>query len=135
MRIRTGRAHALIAHFLPLNLAPHLAPPVPRGPFLESLASGQLLCVAYNACVRKSRRPWGFVSWDGVHDVIALERAAAAAAGTSPSPSSTSTSTVSIASLAPSDSRPHTLTPPQVDAATTKTWTFRRTDNLRLWAG
>ncbi|KJA16048.1 hypothetical protein HYPSUDRAFT_47791 [Hypholoma sublateritium FD-334 SS-4] len=129
-----GRVHALIAHFLPPHLAAHLAPPVPRGPFLESLASGQLLCVAYNACVRKSRRPWGFVSWDGVHDVIALEQAAAAGGGASPSTSSTSTSTLPIAPATP-DSRPHTPTPPQADAATTKTWTFRRTDNLRLWAG
>ncbi len=69
-------------------------------------------------------RPWGFVSWDGVHDVIALESAAAAAA----SPSSSSNTSVSTP-----DS--HTPTPPQADAATAKTWTFRRTDNLRLWAG
>ena len=92
--------------FLPLHLRAHLAPPAPRSAFLVSLSSGQLLCVTYNACVRKSRRVWGFVSWDMVHDAITLECAAAAAAASI----SSSCSSTSVNAL---DERPHTPTPPQ----------------------
>ncbi|TFK96112.1 hypothetical protein BDV98DRAFT_651787 [Pterulicium gracile] len=94
-----GRIHALLAAMLPLDLRDILpAPPSSdstsstlspdpssadpeavrfRLALLSSLSSGQLLCVAYNACVRKSRRPWGYVNLDAVHDVLALERVAA----------------------------------------------------------
>jgi hypothetical protein len=81
-----------------------LEPPSSRTAFLASLSSGQLLCAAYNTCVRKSKQPWGYVNKDGIHDIIALERA-------------------------------------EVDTTDSKTeggkkgWTFRRIDNLRLWAG
>jgi hypothetical protein len=74
----TGRAHALLAHLLPASLKPALGRPDSRQDFLQSLASGQLLCVAYNMCVRKSKKPWGFVNKDGIHDILALERAAVA---------------------------------------------------------
>jgi hypothetical protein len=52
--------------------------------------------------VRKSKKPWGFVSKDGIHDIIALEHAAQQEGE---------------------------------DDKGKKLWTFRRTDNLRLWAG
>ncbi|RXW20500.1 hypothetical protein EST38_g5352 [Candolleomyces aberdarensis] len=117
-----GRAYAFISAYLPSTYHHALVPPSPgvqqqqpsstspdtsvepsRAAFLSSLSSGQLLCLAYNVCVRKSRHPWGFVSKEGIHDIIALEKAAAA------------------------EGRP---------AASNKTgWTFRRTDNLRLWIG
>jgi len=58
--------------------------------------------VAYNSCVRKSKKPWGFVSKDGIHDILALE-AAAKQSGE--------------------------------EDGSRKVWTFRRTDNLRLWVG
>ncbi|KAF7313247.1 hypothetical protein MKEN_01011400 [Mycena kentingensis (nom. inval.)] len=96
-----GRAHALITAFLPPPLLTHLAPSTSRTAFLDSLSSGQLLCLAYNNCVRKSKKPWGYISRDGIHDIIALEQAVVTADGE------------------------------QVK----KGWTFRRIDNLRLWAG
>ncbi|KAH9929209.1 uncharacterized protein B0H18DRAFT_1117557 [Fomitopsis serialis] len=98
-----GRLHALLVAFLPVNLLPQLphAPPN-RSTLLESLSSGQLLCVAYNVGVRKSRKPWGFVSKDAIHDIVMLE-AQSPGAG-------------------------------QEGEAGKRGWTFRRTDNLRLWA-
>lgn len=93
------RAYALLVAFLPVDLLPTLMFPSDAGriPFLESLSSGQLLCVAYNAAVRKSRKPWGFVAKDAIHDIISLENAS-------------------------SDEKKGR-------------WTFRRTDNLRLFVG
>ncbi|KIM44135.1 hypothetical protein M413DRAFT_17932 [Hebeloma cylindrosporum] len=101
---RLGRVHALLSYFLPPDLQPALASPSAdsRTAFLSSLSSGQLLCFGYNACVRKSKKPWGFVSKDGIHDIIALELAAKQEGE---------------------------------DDKGKKLWTFRRTDNLRLWAG
>ncbi|KAK2459514.1 hypothetical protein APHAL10511_008456 [Amanita phalloides] len=98
-----GRAHALLSAFLPRQLLPALGPASPRTDFLSSLSSGQLLCVAYNACVRRSKKPWGYVSKDSIHDIIALERAQAETKSG--------------------------------DGTGRKGWTFRRTDNLRLWVG
>ena len=100
-----GRAHALILFLLPPQLRTVLGTshPTSRTSFLAALSSGQLLCIAYNVCVRKSRQPWGFVSKDGIHDILALEKEA---------------------------SRNGTG-----DEGGKKVWTFRRTDNLRLWVG
>ncbi len=98
----SGRAHALLTAFLPSNLLSAIRPPNSRPDFLRSLSSGQLLCVAYNACIRKSKKPWGYVSKDGIHDILALE-AAAKAEGE--------------------------------EDVSRRVWTFRRTDNLRLWVG
>ncbi|KIL60248.1 hypothetical protein M378DRAFT_1064442 [Amanita muscaria Koide BX008] len=97
-----GRAHAFVSAFLPSHLASLLGPANSRTEFLTSLTSGQLLCVAYNACVRKSKKPWGYVSKDSIHDIVALERAEAEE--------------------------------PSAEGRR-KGWTFRRTDNLRLWVG
>ena len=101
-----GRAHALLLFFLPSQFQAVLgnSRPTSRTSFLTTLSSGQLLCIAYNACVRKSRKPWGFVSKDGIHDILALEREA------------------SRSSNGDEEGRK-------------KVWTFRRTDNLRLWVG
>ncbi|EIW78005.1 hypothetical protein CONPUDRAFT_139079 [Coniophora puteana RWD-64-598 SS2] len=105
-----GRAHAFLQALLPADLAPHLAATASnREDFLQSLSSGQLLCVAYNAALRRSRKPWGYISVDSIHDIVALE--ADANANASGDGSSTSNS----------------------KGARTG-WTFRRTDNLRLWA-
>lgn len=101
-----GRAHALILFFLPSHLQTLLGTshPTSRTSFLSALSSGQLLCIAYNSCVRKSRQPWGFVSKDGIHDILALEKEASQN-GTGD------------------------------EEGGKKVWTFRRTDNLRLWVG
>jgi hypothetical protein len=102
VRLCSGRAHALMTALLPEALLPALPPSTDRAAFLQGLSSGQLLCFAYNAGVRWSRKPWGYISKDAVHDIVALEQAAAA-----------------------------TL---DKDEKGKRGWTFRRTDNLRLWA-
>lgn len=107
----------LRAYLAPLSsdhLSPEANPSGSRAAFLSSLTSGQLLCVAYNTCVRKSKKPWGFVSRDGIHDIIALE-AAAAAGGMNAEEGNESSASKEVSGK--------------------KGWTFRRTDNLRLWAG
>lgn len=101
-----GRAHALLSAFLPSHLVSALHPPSPRSAFLNSLSSGQLLCVGYNACVRKSKHPWGYVSKDGIQDILALDQV-----------------------------ERDTATEGKAGEGGKKVWTFRRTDNLRLWAG
>ncbi|PCH34778.1 hypothetical protein WOLCODRAFT_139572 [Wolfiporia cocos MD-104 SS10] len=98
-----GRLHALLVACLPTNLLPLLPPSSSgRAAILEALSSGQLLCIAYNMGVRRSRKPWGFVSKDAIHDIAALE------------------------AQSPDD--------PQHPENSKRGWTFRRTDNLRLWA-
>lgn len=94
-----GRIHALLKSVLPSPLAAILPEDTSdRTTILEKLASGQLLCVAYNSAVRQSRKPWGFISQDSIHDIVALEASA------------------------------------EVGEAKRSGWTFRRSDNLRLWA-
>ena len=103
---RLGRAHSLFLSFLPSPLQSALQPSSPREAFLESLSSGQLLCTVYDSCVRKSEKPWGYVSKDGIHDIKVLEKSAEA-------------DLEGEASAAPGKK---------------SGWTFRKTDNLRLWA-
>ena len=94
----------MIQALLPSSLQ-HLLPSFAsdKDGFLKSLSSGQLLCVAYNVGVRKSRKPWGYVSKDAIHDIAAFE----------------------------SQSQGETE---EQKEKTKKGWTFRRTDNLRLWS-
>ncbi|KAF8198375.1 hypothetical protein K438DRAFT_1824288 [Mycena galopus ATCC 62051] len=106
-RDELGRAHAVLSAFLPPTLLATLNSPSQREAFLECLTSGQLLCVAYNTCVRKSKKPWGYISKDGIHDILALEQAA----------------------------REGGADETKAQAEVKKGWTFRRIDNLRLWAG
>lgn len=95
----TGRVHAFLKSVLPSPLAAVLPSDASnRTIILEKLASGQLLCVAYNVAVRQSRKPWGYISQDCIHDIAALEAAA------------------------------------EASEAVQSGWTFRRSDNLRLWA-
>ncbi|KAI0300646.1 hypothetical protein B0F90DRAFT_1936770 [Multifurca ochricompacta] len=98
------RAHALLVALLPASLLPHLPGSSDRAKFLDALSSGQLLCVAYNTSVRQSRKPWGYINSDSVHDILALEDALSASGADGS----------------------------QVEKRG-KGWTFRRTDNLRLW--
>ncbi|KAI0052227.1 hypothetical protein FA95DRAFT_1533516 [Auriscalpium vulgare] len=104
-----ARAHALLVALLPANLLSHIGSTPERGNLLQVLSSGQLLCVAYNAGVRRSRKPWGYISRDAIHDIVALEAAQLSA------------------SAAPPEDK-------EKESARSKGWTFRRTDNLRLWA-
>ncbi|KAI0354353.1 hypothetical protein OH77DRAFT_1425914 [Trametes cingulata] len=97
-----GRLLALFTALLPTNLLQLLPMDASdRSGILRALSSGQILCTAYNAGVRKSRKPWGYVSKDAIHDIAALELAQSAEGS--------------------SDTGK-------------RGWTFRRTDNLRLWA-
>lgn len=100
-----SRTHALLVAFLPAFLLPQLPTSPDRADLLNALSSGQLLCVAYNLGVRQSRKPWGYINDESIHDIVALEDAlfASGADGS------------------------------QADKGR-KGWTFRRTDNLRLWA-
>ena len=97
-----GRLHSMLVAFLPaivLRLLPVSSSD--HGVLLNALSSGQLLCHAYNHAVRRSRKPWGYVNKDAIHDIAALEEAQSAQ-GT--------------------------------EGQNRRGWTFRRTDNLRLWA-
>jgi hypothetical protein len=99
------RLHALLVALLPASLLSHIPVSPDRDELLNVLSSGQLLCVAYNAGVRQSRKPWGYIDNDSIHDIVALEDALGASG---------------------------------VDGSQAekgrKGWTFRRTDNLRLWS-
>lgn len=100
-----GRTHALLNALLPSTLSSLLPPtPVDRESLLQALSSGQLLCAAYNTGVRRSRKPWGYVSKDAIHDIAALE------------------------------SQPVNGDSSEQREKAKRGWTFRRTDNLRLWA-
>ncbi|KAI0821750.1 hypothetical protein BC628DRAFT_1328727 [Trametes gibbosa] len=96
-----GRLVSLLTALLPgelLRLLPMNSEN--RDGILSALSSGQLLCTAYNTGVRRSRKPWGYVSKDAIHDIAALELAQSTEGG----------------------------------GESKRGWTFRRTDNLRLWA-
>jgi len=74
-----------------------------RAELLNALSSGQLLCIAYNIGDRQSRKPWGYINDDSIHDIDALEDALSASGADG---------------LQAEKGR--------------KSWTFRRTDDLRL---
>jgi len=99
-----SRTHALLITLLPASLLSHLPTSPDRANLLNALSAGQLLCVAYNIGVRQSRKPWGYINDKSIHDIVALE---------------------------------DTLSASAADGLQTekgrKGWTFRRTDNLRLW--
>ncbi|KAF8823151.1 hypothetical protein HHX47_DHR12000003 [Lentinula edodes] len=104
------RARSILLHLLPSHLHsalptdPPSSSPTAHTAFLQSLSSGQLLCVAYNTGVRKSKKPWGYINKEGIHDILALQRAEAEKAE-------------------------------QTGESQKIGWTFRRSDNLRLWVG
>ncbi|KIM31347.1 hypothetical protein M408DRAFT_21399 [Serendipita vermifera MAFF 305830] len=102
-----GRAYALLVTFLPvelLHLLPSPSEPLTSTNLMLSLSSGQLLCIAYNAGVRKSKKPWGYINKTAIHDIAALEAEAETPSGQ------------------------------DGNKEKPKVWTFRRTENLRLWA-
>ena len=101
-----ARGHALLFALLPASLVPLLPTPyTSRLELLTALSSGQLLCVAYNAGIRRSRKMWGYINKDAIHDIASLELKAAADKDGGEAAEKRKTG-----------------------------WTFRRTDNLRLWA-
>ncbi|KAF8476376.1 hypothetical protein DFH94DRAFT_804475 [Russula ochroleuca] len=64
----------------PMHCFPSHLPNSPDRTFLNALSSGQLLCVAYNIGVRQSRKPWGYINDDSIHDIVALEDVLSASA-------------------------------------------------------
>jgi hypothetical protein len=98
------RTHALLVVLLPASFLTHIPVSPDRNELLNVLSSGQLLCIAYNAGVRQSRKPWGYINSDSIHDIAALENA--------------------LSSSKDDESQTEKRR---------KGWTFRRTDNLRLW--
>ncbi|KAF8596385.1 hypothetical protein BDV93DRAFT_610926 [Ceratobasidium sp. AG-I] len=91
-----ARTNALLQHFLPPTLAPFLPTPATREALLSCLSDGQLLCVAYNSAVRKSKKAWGFINAQSIHETTSVNITAEEKAAGS--------------------------------------WTFRRKENLGLWA-
>ncbi|ORY72380.1 hypothetical protein BCR35DRAFT_307646 [Leucosporidium creatinivorum] len=105
------RAYIIIQSHIPPSLLPRLLPPSPpssRSAFLLSLADGLLLCHAYNALVRHSSRPFGFIPEKDVHMLL----------------SSSSSSEGSGAEMARTKS----------EGERKVGETFRRVENLRVWA-
>ncbi|KAF8583679.1 hypothetical protein K439DRAFT_1570533 [Ramaria rubella] len=100
-----SRLLSLLVTLLPPNLLSLLPPPndSDRATLLLKLSSGQILCTAYNIAVRKSRKPWGYITKTAIHDVATLE-------------------------AQPIDENDGDKEKKTIG------WTFRRTDNLRLWA-
>ncbi|KAI0683844.1 hypothetical protein BC835DRAFT_1422907 [Cytidiella melzeri] len=98
-----SRLYALLQAMLPTSLVSLLPPtPAERSSLLDALSSGQLLCVSYNTAVRRSRKPWGFIGRDAIHDIATLEA--------------------------------HVNEKDETEREKARRgWTFRRTDNLRLW--
>ncbi|EIN04477.1 hypothetical protein PUNSTDRAFT_128318 [Punctularia strigosozonata HHB-11173 SS5] len=98
-----SRLQAVLRALTPVPLQAALPPTdSDRLTILTSLASGQLLCEAYNVGVRRSRKPWGFISKHGIHDLLTLEQEKGGGE--------------------------------EEKEKRKKGWTFRRVDNLRLWA-
>jgi len=98
---------AVLHHLLPPELSQHLPPadlPPDREALLLALSSGQLLCVAYNVGIRRSKKPWGYINKTAIHDIAALE------------------------------AENRTKAAQEQASGKKRTWTFRRTENLRLWA-
>jgi hypothetical protein len=132
-----GRAHAILVAYLPAELLFHLPSPVlseedgegdgsgGRARFLEALSDGQLLCIAYNAALRASTRPWGFVPDSSIHDVLAH---AADTTADEKNRRSSSSSAFDGGSGGGGGAA-------AAQSATTKIGTtYRRFENLRTWA-
>ncbi|WAR62777.1 hypothetical protein PtB15_15B365 [Puccinia triticina] len=71
-----GRLFSCLVSHLPPELLSHLVPPHgeygSRIGFLDSLSDGTLLCLAYNAVLRKSQRPWGFIPVESIHNLVGI---------------------------------------------------------------
>ncbi|CAE6505840.1 unnamed protein product [Rhizoctonia solani] len=89
-----ARANSLLRYLLPPHLVPCLPITPNRETLLAALSDGHLLCAAYNSGIRKSKKAWGFINAESIHET-ALATSEEKAAGS---------------------------------------WTFRRRENLGLWA-
>lgn len=73
--ITTARVKSCIEAHLPADLLADLNNCHSAADLLSVLSDGQILCLAYNAVLRVSQRPWGFIPENSIHDVINLVRA------------------------------------------------------------
>lgn len=103
------RAYECVRFFLPLDHLSHLKSPLQsRTDFLKSLSDGMLVCIAYNIALRQSHRPWGFIPNQSIHNIIELEQRTTPITSNANNTSSETNERVGL--------------------------TFRRMDNLRVWA-
>lgn len=143
--ISSARLAACLAAHLPANLLSNLPRNDSTSDLLLALSDGQLLCIAYNAVLRASHRPWGFIPESSIHDVISLtrERKRAEEAATRDGKAVEDTNHLSVAGSTPMRrssseglSNDGSLMP-NVNADGTRRvgLTFRRLENLRLFVG
>ncbi|KAG8983659.1 hypothetical protein FRB94_005362 [Tulasnella sp. JGI-2019a] len=115
-----ARIHALLSAHLPPHLLSHLptytSADMDRLALLERLSDGQLLCVGYNAVVRRSRKQWGFIGMTSIHDIAELEERRKAEEEANKETGKEEKDGKGASNGAKTG------------------WTFRRTENLRLWA-
>ncbi|KAK0532603.1 hypothetical protein OC842_003241 [Tilletia horrida] len=61
----------LLDELLTADLRPHLrSKGADSTAVLNTLTDGHLLCLAYNAALRRSRRPWGFLREEDIHPLV-----------------------------------------------------------------
>ncbi|CAH7673002.1 hypothetical protein BY996DRAFT_4582295 [Phakopsora pachyrhizi] len=109
--LKLERLFSCLVYHLPAEVLIHLNPPHgedgSRYKFWDSLSDGTLLCLAYNVALRQSKRPWGFIPVESIHDMINLN----------------SNETVHQPSSSNSEQKRVVVG-----------LTFRRMENLRFWA-
>ncbi|PWN52120.1 hypothetical protein IE53DRAFT_367470 [Violaceomyces palustris] len=132
---------------------PLSVPPIDREGLLEALADGQMLCLAYNEVLRNSRRPWGFIQSKEIHDLklearLWEEREAEERdkkkverqepfklKGQRPNGGEREGPSQAGKVVTPkSDKEPETGEASGKSPSRRPRWTFRRTENLRVWA-
>lgn len=94
--------------------------------FLSALSNGQLLCLAYNEALRQSKRPWGFIQPQDIHDVMTYERAAREAR-------KNKSAQERIEEKLEREERKKKGETSTSGTNSSLGWTFRRTENLRVW--
>lgn len=113
---------------------------------LALLSDGYLLCQAFNEAIRRSDRPWGYISMREMHDLEAEEaallhkqslrakQAQEAEATNFQTGSKRKSGTSEDVSSADENGNTVTALDFAENAVNRPGWTFRRTENLRVWA-
>ncbi|SPO22636.1 uncharacterized protein UTRI_01314 [Ustilago trichophora] len=111
---------------------------------LPLLYDGYLLCRAFNEAVRRSDKPWGYISSREMHDLEAEEaallhkealrvkRAQEAEALNFQTRTDRRSASEGDSGAADTEHQPRSIEPES--QASRPGWTFRRTENLRVWA-
>ncbi|SPO21821.1 uncharacterized protein UTRI_01314_B [Ustilago trichophora] len=111
---------------------------------LPLLYDGYLLCRAFNEAVRRSDKPWGYISSREMHDLEAEEAALlhkealrvkqAQEAEALNFQTRTNRRSASEGESGATDTEPQSRSIDQESSTSRPGWTFRRTENLRVWA-